>query len=61
MIGGGLGHRKGPGFQTRTESLFYEDEPTLSPILISLGVALATVSRALEDEVAHRKMRYLEL
>jgi hypothetical protein len=34
----------------------YEDEPTLRPA-VAPGVALATVLKALEDEVAHLKMR----
>jgi len=38
----------------------YEDEPTLRPA-VSPGVALATVLKALEDEVAHLKMRHTEV
>ncbi|KAE9366966.1 hypothetical protein N431DRAFT_429727 [Stipitochalara longipes BDJ] len=38
----------------------YEDEPTLRPA-VSPGVALATVLKALEDEVAHLKMRHSEV
>ncbi|PMD33737.1 hypothetical protein L207DRAFT_517781 [Hyaloscypha variabilis F] len=38
----------------------YEDEPTLRPA-VNPGVALATVLKALEDEVAHLKMRHSEV
>jgi hypothetical protein len=38
----------------------YEDEPTLRPA-VAPGIALATVLKALEDEVAHLKMRQSEV
>lgn len=38
----------------------YEDEPTIRPA-VAPGVALATVLKALEDEVAHLKMRQSEV
>jgi Centrosome microtubule-binding domain of Cep57 len=38
----------------------YEDEPTLRPA-VAPGVALATVLKGLEDEVAHLKMKHSEV
>lgn len=49
-----------PVSKRSTSPVPYEDEPTLRPA-VAPGVALATVLKALEDEVAHLKMRQAEV
>jgi len=49
-----------PVSKRSTSPVPYEDEPTLRPA-VAPGIALATVLKALEDEVAHLKMRQAEV